>query len=1207
MQVWNQQNPSAQLTANFTLAFLTATSNKGHGKLTGGAFFLALEHLNANQSDDNIRLHFDYVFKDTMNMDTMAMRAMVDTHCDKNNVSVFIGPPDFCSNAAVLATSFDIPYMSYDCNEMHSLTRNMSDYLIINEEPSGIYVSKFIVSVLQGFGWKSFWLVGGAEGVTNVWADTTNILNSLATSHGLTLNGINREPLNDAYHSSKTSSHNPYPDIINNSTRKTRVYVFLGDYNALVDFVRALHDRTGSARGEYVVVALDDTKQQRNNKTSFLRIDETNRNVTSNDLEVFRNVLLLRSLQPTTEQKDFAKLVYEYNYQDPINLTKGIISAVPKLRQEAFYIYDAVMHYGEAVRQLIKLGQDPYNGQNVVNTLRSTYRKSIQGFNVYINDRGESEGTYALMSVASDRSGKLLPWMWPVGNFNVSSYNGSANYSPGDKTIAWINGKPNHEPQCGFDGAKCENKDKPWEHPLMIAGLVLSLVLAVGAAFLIFRHVLYEQRLDRLSWKIEFSAIELLDAGQVRQMISPGRPRKKVQSRWKAFLGSTDMAMASEQERERKLRKESLLGAAGIKVGVYRGSHVAVRMVVRKHVEVNRALKKALMMRKEMNHENINRFIGACIDLPRVYIVSQFCSRHSLQDILKNEDSPLDDMFITSLVQDLYKGMTFIHDSEFGYHGNLKSSKCLVDSRWVLKINDFGVGALMARTCLSPVFRATSLLWRAPELLRTGIPPPQGSQKGDVYSFAIILYELYGRRGPWGDTKLSNSDIVRRLRTEDYTKQASVPPFRPDTSVLQVKAGVVPLIHECWHPDPDQRPDFKNTIRLKLKPLQQGLLKSNIIDNMLAMMEKHAQNLEVVVAERTEQLSMEKRMTENLLLRMLPRSVAELLKHGQPVAPEQYDQVSIYFSDIVGFTELSAQSTPMQIVDMLNDLYTCFDSIVENYDVYKVETIGDAYMVVSGLPLRNGMRHAGEIASMSLHVLAAVTTFRIRHRPDATLKIRIGIHTGPCCAGVVGLKMPRYCLFGDTVNTASRLETTGEALKIHCSQECRDILEVLGGYHLIQRGLIDMKGKGKKMTYFLLSEDTSQRMRRISEERLSPGGWREQRCVSASNMDYNGKIFFMENGTVRKLSGDHYSRHQHLELSNDSAGCNHVTRHSLSSIASSGASGTVTSPSNSQNGAGVFEELAEMQCLLDNTRTKTVPATRSSLSMFSRDGLETHL
>ena len=237
------------------------------------------------------------------------------------------------------------------------------------------------------------------------------------------------------------------------------------------------------------------------------------------------------------------------------------------------------------------------------------------------------------------------------------------------------------------------------------------------------------------------------------------------------------------------------------------------------------------------------------------------------------------------------------------------------------------------------------------------------------------------------------------------------------------------------------------------------------------MLEMYSNNLKNVVQKRTKQLQKETQRTEDLVSRLLPKSVAESLKQGIAVEPENFDHCSIYFSDIVGFTSIARGSTPFEVVALLNAMYTLFDGIAAKFDVYKVETIGDAYMFVSGLPIRNGDNHAGEVCSTALYLMSALADFVIPHMPETKLKLRAGVHSGNVVAGVVGLKMPRYCLFGDSVNVASEMESGGKPSRIQISQETEAVLARLGGYTTEYRHDVEIKSLGKIATHWLIGKD----------------------------------------------------------------------------------------------------------------------------------------
>ncbi|XP_068873177.1 retinal guanylyl cyclase 2 isoform X3 [Aphelocoma coerulescens] len=530
----------------------------------------------------------------------------------------------------------------------------------------------------------------------------------------------------------------------------------------------------------------------------------------------------------------------------------------------------------------------------------------------------------------------------------------------------------------------------------------------------------------------------------------------------KIILTLDDLIFINPELHRKRLTLDSLTDANSIAVKSRSLKSITRSASLKSTVATHETSNVALYEMKGLRHENVNLFLGFFSDCGIFAIVTEYCSRGSLEDLLRNEDMKLDWMFKSSLVMDLIKGIRYLHHQDFA-HGRLKSRNCVVDGRFVLKITDYGYNEILEAQKYPYIQPSPEeLLWTAPELLRDPDMCRKGTFKGDIYSFAIILQEVFARGPPYCTSQLSAEEIIKKVKKPPPLCRPNIAPEVAPLTCLQV-------MKQCWAEAPERRPTFEEVFH-KFKTINKGK-KTNIIDSMLRMLEQYSSNLEDLISERTEELEVEKQKTEKLLSQMLPPSVAEALKTGGTVEPEYFDQVTIYFSDIVGFTSISALSEPIEVVDLLNDLYSLFDAVLGNHDVYKVETIGDAYMVASGLPKRNGNKHAAEIANMSLDILSSVGTFKMRHMPDIPLRIRIGLHTGPCVAGVVGLTMPRYCLFGDTVNTASRMESTGLPYRIHVSQSTVDTLRTLNeGYEIIPRGKTELKGKGVEETYWLVGK-----------------------------------------------------------------------------------------------------------------------------------------
>jgi class 3 adenylate cyclase/NAD(P)-dependent dehydrogenase (short-subunit alcohol dehydrogenase family) len=221
--------------------------------------------------------------------------------------------------------------------------------------------------------------------------------------------------------------------------------------------------------------------------------------------------------------------------------------------------------------------------------------------------------------------------------------------------------------------------------------------------------------------------------------------------------------------------------------------------------------------------------------------------------------------------------------------------------------------------------------------------------------------------------------------------------------------------------------------------------------------------LEQRIELRTRELAEAHGRSEALLLNVLPRPIAERLKNGEGTIADYFNEVTVLFADIVGFTPMSAQLAPQRVVEILDAVFSAFDRVAGRHGLEKIKTIGDCYMMVGGLP-EPRPDHADAVARAALDIIDALG--EVGRAVGVPLATRIGMHTGAVVAGVIGRRKFIYDLWGDTVNTASRMESHGVANRVQCTEEVYRRLS--DRYAFEPRGAVEVKGKGAMPAYFLL-------------------------------------------------------------------------------------------------------------------------------------------
>lgn len=339
----------------------------------------------------------------------------------------------------------------------------------------------------------------------------------------------------------------------------------------------------------------------------------------------------------------------------------------------------------------------------------------------------------------------------------------------------------------------------------------------------------------------------------------------------------------------------------------------------------------------------------------------------------------------------------------------------------------------------------------------------EGSAKTDIYQLGMVIYQVLFQTRPFSDMPaMTPKDVAKAIC--QGTKGQPLYPTLPEKHDFGIR--LISIMQQCWLEKTEMRPEMDSIVDAVTREFaSEG--KGNVIDQMIRVIDDYQKHLEAKVELRTKHLEDSLQRTEDLLFHIMPRRIAETLRMDLQIRPEMHNNVSVMVADVCRFTELCETTIPVQVIEILQDLFSSFDDIVSRYEAFKVENVGDGYLLVSGL--EPTPYHLREVCRIALDIIHFVDHYHIKHNAKLTMKVKLGIHSGAVASGILGSSAPRFCIFGDTVNMACRMANLSEPQKIQMSESIAETVRTrYPGFNLEERGFVDVKGKGPVYTFYLI-------------------------------------------------------------------------------------------------------------------------------------------